>query len=96
MSKPLKNYEGVAPCCICGEYPVLRGGDRVGRLECPNFDSSTIIHGRCGCETQGIPMGFTSACFSFWSKEQEEKEGIPTLIAAWNKIHMGRKYNGER
>ena len=43
MGKPLKIYEGVAPCCICGE-----------------------------------------------------KEGVPTLIAAWNKIHMGRKYNGER
>lgn len=92
MSRPLDNYDGVAPCCICGALPVLRGGDRVGRLECPNHKSDTMIHGDCSYERNGIPMGFTKTRYLFWSPEQTKREGIPTAIEDWNKIHKNRNY----
>ena len=42
-----------------------------------------------------ITMGFTNWCDLFWTKEQAETEGIPTIVKEWNQIHENGVTNKE-
>lgn len=86
--------EDAIPCSICGCKPVLSGGERSGRLKCPNYKKRVYVngksmpsHGNMNSDSNGITMGFTHWCNLFWSKEQAETEGIPTIVKEWNCIH---------
>lgn len=81
------NLSDAVPCSICGSFPVLQGGEHIGRLVCPNYKSKKIIHGNLSVDTHGIPMGFTKWCHYFWSEEQANEEGIPMIVKEWNMIH---------
>ena len=85
----------VVPCSICGELPIVSGGDRFGRLKCPNYKSEKILHGNLGSDSNGLTMGFTSWCYYFWSDEQIINEGIPRIIAEWNYIQENHINNSE-
>lgn len=81
---------GAVPCAVCGELPVLVGGvgQHSARLECPNYKSEIVIHGRLCPETKGIPMGFTKWHFDdWWTKKQAKEKGLPILVEEWNRIH---------
>lgn len=75
------------PCSICGKLPILQGGNRSGRLVCPNYKNKKIQHGNLNSDTKGIPMGFTNWCYYFWTDEQTKNQGIPAVVKEWNKIH---------
>lgn len=81
--------QDTVPCKICGKLPVLQGGthSHCGRLVCPDYKSDKIQHGNLDVNTKGIPIGFTNWCYIFWTKEQMENEGIPTIVKEWNSIH---------
>lgn len=83
------------PCSICGCKPILSGGIHSGRLKCPNYKSDEIKHGNLGADRKGLTMGFTNWCNLFWSKEQSETEGIPTIVKEWNYIHENGVTNKE-
>lgn len=84
---------GVTPCAVCGEYPVLVGGvwQHSARLECPNYKSETVLHGRLCPETKGVPTGFTKWHFDdWWTEEQASARGLPNLVEEWNRMHSRR------
>lgn len=85
----------VVPCSICGELPIICGGDRSGRLKCPNYKSKEILHGNLSSDTNGLTMGFTNWCNYFWSDEQIVNEGIPRIVAEWNYIQENHIDNCE-
>lgn len=90
--------EDAIPCSICGCKPILSGGDIIshtGRLKCPNYKSTEIKHGNMNSDRNGITMGFTNWCDLFWTKEQAETEGIPTIVKEWNYIHENGVTNKE-
>ena len=87
--------EDAIPCSICGSKPVLAGGTRTGRLRCPNYKSKDVQHGNLNSDTNGITMGFTHWCNLFWSSEQSESKGIPTVVEEWNYIHKNGITNKE-
>lgn len=79
--------EDAIPCSICGSKPKLSGGNRSGRLICPNYKSKEIKHGNLDSATNGLPMGFTDWCHFFWNEEQSKTKGIPILVEEWNSMH---------
>lgn len=83
----------VVPCSICSSRPILSGGQRSGRLICPNYKSEKIKHGNFNSNRNGITMGFTHWCHLFWSEEQSKIEGIPAVVREWNYIHKNRVTN---
>lgn len=87
-----------APCCVCGEYPIVQGGlqSHAGRLVCPNYKNDKFQHGNLSYETRGIPMGFTKWFRdNWWTEEQIETQGLNELVDAWNRIHQNREYKKE-
>lgn len=81
--------EDAIPCSVCGAIPKLQGGNRSGRIVCPNYRNerwSKIQHGNLSVDTVGITMGFSHWCYLFWTKAQGENEGIPVIVKDWNYI----------
>lgn len=79
--------DDAVPCSICGERPNLIICTGKGRLQCPNYKSSDILHGNYSVATNTLTLGFTHWCDYFWSEEQGHTEGIPTVVKEWNYIH---------
>ena len=77
--------QDAVPCSICGSKPILCGGNRHGRLKCPNYKSDEIPHGNLA--RPDLPMGFTNWNYNFWNEEQSKNEGIPAIVNEWNSIH---------
>ena len=86
------------PCSICGAKPFFTGGDvqfhTAGRIRCPNYKSREILHGNLNSNRNGLTMGFTNWCYSFWTEEQTTENAIPLLVKEWNYIQENHITNG--